>query len=95
MQGSSCYDQGMAGPLCWFAVVVAARGRLVRGCAVARIGLAGHALVVYGCVDAVLSPALGMAGFVAVALSAPPDGLPVLLSGMLCHGGHRWSVAVM
>ena len=92
MRGSLCCDRGVAGALCLFGVVVAAGGRLVGVRSVARIGLAGHVFVVYGCVVLVLSPALRLAGFVAVALCAPPDGLFVLLSGVL---GHWWSVAVV
>ena len=34
-------NQGVPDALCWFAVIVAASGRLVRGCAVAPLGLAG------------------------------------------------------
>ena len=92
MRGSLCCDQGVAGAVCWFAVVVAARGRLVGDYAVARIGLAGYALVVYGCVVVVLSPALCVAGFVAVASCAPPDGRLVLLLGV---SGHSCLVAVV
>ena len=33
-------ERGVPDALCWFAVVVAASGRLVRGCAVARMSLA-------------------------------------------------------
>ena len=95
MRSPSCCNRGVASALCWFAVVVATRGRLVGGCAVPRIGLAGYALIVYGCVLVVLSPALCMAGFVAVASSAPPEGRLVLLSGVLGHGGHWWSVAFL
>ena len=92
MRGSLCCDRGVAGALCSFGVVVAARGRLVGGHAVAHIGSAGFALVVYGCVVVVLSPALRVAGFVAVASCALPDGPFVLLSGVLRH----WrSVAVV
>ena len=68
------------------AIVVAAHGQLVGGCAGACLGLAGHALVVYPCVVVVLSPVLCMAGFVAVASSALPDGLLVPLSGVLVVG---------
>ena len=92
MRGSLCCDQGVAGALCSFGVVVAARGRLVGGYAVACIGLAGYALLVYGCVVVVLSPALRVGGFVAVPSCAPPDGRFVLLSGVL---GHWRSVAVV
>ena len=41
MWRSLCCDRGVLGALCWFAVVLAASGRVVRGCAVARMGLAG------------------------------------------------------
>ena len=61
MPVSWCCARSVPGTLCWFAVVVATRGWLVGGCVVARIGLAGFALVVYGCVVIVLSPALCMA----------------------------------
>ena len=44
--GSFRCDRGVAGALCWFVIVVAARSRLFGGCAVARIDLAGYALVV-------------------------------------------------
>ena len=42
MWRSLCCDRGVPGALCWFAVVVAASGRLVWGCAVARMGLASR-----------------------------------------------------
>ena len=83
--------RGVAGAVCWFAVVVATHGRLVGGCVVARIGLAGFALVLYGCAVVVLLAAICMARFVAVASSAPPDGPLVLLSGVLGRGCHWWS----
>ena len=92
MRGSLCCDRGVAGALCSFGVVVAARGRLVGGYAVARIGLAGYAFVVYGCVVVVLLPALRVAGFVAVASCALPEGRLVLLAGVW---GLRRSVAVV
>ena len=92
MRGSLCCDRGVAGALCSFGIVVAARGWLVGGYAVARTRLAGYALVVYGCVVVVLSPALRVAGFVAVASCAPPDGRFVLLSAVL---GRLRSVAVV
>ena len=92
MQGSLCCDRGAAGALCWFTIVIAARGRLVGGYAVARIGVAGYALVVYGCVVVMLSPALRVASFVALASCAPPDGRFVLQLSVL---GRWWSVAVV
>ena len=68
--------------------VVFVRGRCGRtraACRLARIGLVGYALVVYRCVVVVFSPALRVAGFVAVASCAPPDGWFVLLSAVLGH----------
>ena len=39
--GSLSCHRGVPGAMCWLAVVVAARGQLVWGCALARFGLAG------------------------------------------------------
>ena len=92
MRGSLYCDRGEAGALCPFGVVVDARGRLVGGYAVSRIGLAGYAFVMYGYVVVVLLSALRVAGFVAVASCVPSHGRFVLLSGVL---GHWRSVAVV
>ena len=49
-------NRGVPGALCWFAVVVAASGRLVRGCAVARMGLAGRVWLLYAVPYIMFSP---------------------------------------
>ena len=78
MRVSLCCARGVASALCWFAVVVAARDRLVGGCVFALIGYAVFALVVYGCVVVVLSPVLCMAGLL------PWRRLRGLMAGLSC-----------
>ena len=87
MRGLLCCDQGVAGALCLFSVVVAARGRLVKGYAIARIGLAGYAFVVYGFVVVLLSPALRVAGFVVGCGVLCYAAFRVLVVGGARHGG--------